>query len=208
MELAYIRVSSKEQNPERQVQKMRELGIDERFIFIDKQSGKDFDRPEYQTMKRMIRKGDLIYLDALDRLGRDYDGIIKEWKEITRELGADIVVLENKNLFDSRQFKAMGDMGKLMEDQFLSLLSFVAEQERKKIRKRQEEGIALAKSNGKHLGRPKLNYETLTKTQKELIKENYPKWKNDEITAVQFMNKLELKKNTFYKIIKEYEKTL
>lgn len=84
-------------------------------------------------MLLIIREGDLIYLDALDRLGRDYDGIIREWKYITRQLNADIVVLENETLFDSRKFRRMGDLGKLMEDQFLSLLSYVAEQERKKI---------------------------------------------------------------------------
>lgn len=85
--------------------KFRGLGIDERYIFIDKQSRKDFDRLRYQAMRLMIREGDIIYLDALDRLGRDYDGIIREWKYITRELNADIVVLENETLFDSRKFR-------------------------------------------------------------------------------------------------------
>lgn len=133
MKIGYARVSAKDQNPERQLKKFRELGIEERYIFIDKQSGKDFNRPQYQGMLLIIREGDLLYLDALDRLGRDYDGIIREWKYITRELNADIVVLENETLFDSRKFRTMGDLGKLMEDQFLSLLSYVAEQERKKI---------------------------------------------------------------------------
>jgi DNA invertase Pin-like site-specific DNA recombinase len=140
---------------------MKELGIEDRFIFIDKQSGKDFEREQYQAMKRIIRENDLLFLDALDRLGRDYEGIIREWKVITRELGADIVILENETLFDSRKFKQMGDMGKLMEDQFLSLLSYVADQERKKIRQRQAEGIAVAKAKGKHLGRPKMDLSTL-----------------------------------------------
>ena len=206
--MGYIRVSSKDQNEERQVRKMLELGIEERMIFIDKQSGKDFDRPSYQTMKRFVREGDLIYIDALDRLGRDYDGIIREWKEITRDMNADIVVLENRTLFDSRQFKSMGDMGKLMEDQFLSLLSFVAEQERKKIRQRQAEGIAVAKANGKRLGRPQLNLSTISEEQKKVLKDNYKRWKSQEITGVQFMKLLNLKKNTFYKILKEFENTL
>ncbi|PGK02531.1 recombinase, partial [Bacillus cereus] len=96
-------------------------------------------------MKEIIREGDLVYIDSLDRLGRNYNGVITEWKFITRELKADIVVLDNETLFDSRKFKGMGDMGKLMEDQFLSLLSYVAEQERNKIRQRQAEGIAAAK---------------------------------------------------------------
>jgi DNA invertase Pin-like site-specific DNA recombinase len=205
MNIGYIRVSSTDQNIDRQLQKMKELGIEDRFIFIDKQSGKDFEREQYQAMKRIIREGDVVYIDALDRLGRDYDGIIKEWKEITREMGADIVVLENETLFDSRKFKSMGDMGKLMEDQFLSLLSYVAEQERKKIKQRQAEGIAVAKAQGKHLGRPKMNLSTLTKEQRKTLEVFYPDWKEDRITAVEFMNKLGLKKNTFYKIVKEYE---
>ncbi len=103
------------------------------MYFVDKLSGKDFNRPRYQAMRFMIKEGDLIYMDALDRLGRDYDGIISEWKHITRELKADIVCLDNETLFDSRKFRAMGDLGEVMEDQFLSLLAFVAEQERKKI---------------------------------------------------------------------------
>lgn len=206
MKIGYIRVSSKTQNADRQLEKMETLGIEERFIFIDKQSGKDFNRPQYQAMKKIIREGDLIYVDALDRLGRDYDGIIKEWKEITRELKADIIILENQTLFDSRKFRDMGDLGKLMEDQFLSLLSYVAEQERKKIRQRQKEGIEIAKAQGKHLGRPRINLSSLSKEQKEILKCNYTKWKNNEITGVQFMQMLYLKKNTFYKIMNEYEK--
>ncbi|WP_340701657.1 recombinase family protein [Brevibacillus borstelensis] len=205
MKLGYARVSSKDQNEERQVKKLLELGIEERFLFIDKQSGKDFNRPRYQAMRDMIREGDVIYIDALDRLGRDYDGIIREWKWITREMNADIVVLEKEDLFDSRKFKSMGDMGKLMEDQFLALLAFVAEQERKKIKQRQAEGIAIAKENGKHLGRPKVTLDALSKEQRKQFDALYPKWKDGEVTAVQFMNELGLKKTTFYKIVKEYE---
>jgi DNA invertase Pin-like site-specific DNA recombinase len=205
MKIGYIRVSSTDQNIDRQLQKMVDLGIEERFIFVDRQSGKDFDRPQYQAMKQVIREGDLVYIDALDRLGRNYSGIIKEWKHITRELNADIVVLENESLFDSRKFKAMGDIGKLMEDQFLSLLAYVAEQERKKIRQRQAEGIALAKAKGKQLGRPKINLQTISKEQRQTLENNYHRWKNKEITGVEFMKMLGLKKNTFYKIMKEYE---
>lgn len=208
----YIRVSSKDQNIERQLIKMQELGINERDIFIDKASGKDFNRPAYQALKVQLRAGDLVYIDALDRLGRDYDAIINEWKYITREIDADIVVLENETLFDSRKFKAMNTedskMGSLMEDQFLSLLSYVADQERKKILKRQAEGIALAKISGKHLGRPQLNLSTLSKQQRSDLESNYQAWKDKTLTGVQFMNELGLKKNSFYKIIKEYEATL
>jgi DNA invertase Pin-like site-specific DNA recombinase len=204
----YIRVSSADQNEQRQVNKMIEKGVEARRIFVDKASGKDFNRPQYQLLRKVLGEGDLVYIDALDRLGRNYDEVIAEWKYITRELNADIVVLENEALFDSRKFKAMGDIGKLMEDQFLSLLAYVAEQERKKIRQRQAEGIAAAKAQGKHLGRPRVNLDTLTKQQRQLLDENYPRWKSGEITAVQFMDMLGLKKTTFYKIVKEYEARL
>lgn len=208
MLLSYIRVSSEEQKVDRQVIKMKELGVEERFMFIDKATGANFDRPQYKAMKQVIREGDLIYIDSLDRLGRDYDGIIREWKYITRDLNADIVILDNQSLFDSRKFKAMGDMGKLMEDQFLSLLAYVAEQERKKIRQRQAEGISAAKAKGTHLGRPKFDLNVLDKNQKAILDQRYPQWKSGEITAVNLMNTLNLKKNTFYKIIKQYEQVM
>ncbi|HDR3897109.1 TPA: recombinase family protein [Bacillus cereus] len=201
----YIRVSTKDQNEQRQLHKMMERGVEARRIFVDKASGRHFDRPQYQLLKRILSQSDIVYIDALDRMGRNYDEVISEWKYITRELQADIVVLENETLFDSRKFREMGDMGRLMEDQFLSLLSYVADQERKKILQRQAEGIAVAKSQGKHLGRPQLNLSALNQKKLYIIEETYPKWKNREITGVQFMKLLELKKNTFYKIIKEYE---
>jgi DNA invertase Pin-like site-specific DNA recombinase len=196
--MAYIRVSSKDQNEARQIEKMRALDVEKRFTFIDKQSGKDFDRPEYQAMKRVIEEGDLIYIDALDRLGRDYDGIIQEWKEITRTIGADIVILENETLFDSRKFKKMGDIGKLMEDQFLSLLGYVAEQERKKIRQRQKEGIEQARKEGRAYGRPKVEVGSK-------FMEAYKQWRNGEIKAVEAMRLAGMKKVTFYARVKEIE---
>ncbi len=201
----YIRVSTKDQNEQRQLHKMMERGVEARRIFVDKASGQHFDRPQYQLLRKILSTSDIVYIDALDRMGRNYDEVISEWKYITRELQADIVVLENETLFDSRKFREMGDMGRLMEDQFLSLLSYVADQERKKIHQRQAEGIAVAKSQGKHLGRPQVNLSTLSKQQMNIIKETYSKWKSGEITAVMFMEMLELKKNTFYKIMKEYE---
>ena len=194
----YVRVSSKDQNAGRQLVKMQELGIDDKLIFTDKLSGKDFDRPQYQLMRRFIEAGDLVYIDALDRLGRNYDGIIDEWKYITRILNADIVILENETLFDSRKFKAMGDMGKLMEDQFLSLLSYVAEQERKKIKQRQAEGIALAKAEGRTYGRHKVCID-------ERFIRAYDQWRGNQITAVKAMELSGMKKVTFYARVKEYE---
>jgi DNA invertase Pin-like site-specific DNA recombinase len=198
MKLGYVRVSTKEQNTERQLKKMRELGIEERYVFVDKQSGKDFNRPNYQAMRLVIREGDLLYLDSLDRLGRDYDGIISEWKYITREINADIIVLENESLFDSRKFKTMGDLGKLLEDQFLSMLSYVAEQERKKTKQRQSEGIEVAQKKGVKFGRPKREITT------EFIAV-YNDWKNGAITAVEAMKKVEMKPNTFYRRVNEFD---
>lgn len=204
----YIRVSTADQNTARQEAKMKALGIDERDIYIDHASGKDFNRPQYQNMKSRLREGDLIYVDALDRLGRNYEAIISEWKEITRKIQADIIVLENETLFDSRKFKAMNSedsqLGSLMEDQFLSLLSYVADQERKKILKRQKEGIAAARKAGKHLGRPVISLETLSKEQRAILETNFEKWQSKQIKGVEFMEMLALKKNTFYKVVKEY----
>lgn len=201
MKLGYVRVSTKDQNTERQLIKMRELGIEERYIFVDKASGKDFDRPKYQALRFMIREGDLLYLDALDRLGRDYDGIISEWKYITREVRADIVVLENETLFDSRKFRTMGDLGKLLEDQFLSMLSYVAEQERKKNKQRQREGIDVAIAEGVKFGRPKQEISDDFRTV-------YGEWKGGAITATEGMKKLGMKPNTFYRRVKEYEASM
>jgi DNA invertase Pin-like site-specific DNA recombinase len=208
MNIGYIRVSAKDQNIERQLKKMKDLQIEDRFIFIDKESGKHFDRPNYQSMKKIIREGDLLHIDSLDRLGRNYDGVIAEWKHITRELKADIIILDNETLFDSRKFKDMGDMGKLMEDQFLSLLSYVAEQERNKIKQRQAEGIAEAKRKGQKFGRPVVKLETLSKEQQKILKDNYDRWKSEEIKGVEFSEMLNPKKTSFYKIMKEYENTL
>lgn len=201
MEMGYGRVSAKDQNPERQLLKFRDIGIDERYIFVDKLSGKDFNRPQYQAMRLMIREGDLIYIDALDRLGRDYEGIINEWKYVTREVKADIVCLDNETLFDSRKFKTMGDFGKVMEDQFLSLLAYVAEQERKKNKQRQAEGIQVAKSDGVKFGRPKIEVN-------EAFIEVYQDWKSGLITATIAMKQLGLKHRTFYRRLKEYEQLL
>ena len=198
MKLGYIRVSSKDQNPERQIKKMRDLNIEDRYMFIDKSSGKNFTRPQYQAMLLIIREGDIIYLDALDRLGRNYTGIIDEWNYITRNLKADIVILENEDLFDSRKFKTMGDLGKLLEDQFLSMLSYIADQERDKIKQRQAEGIVIAKNKGIKFGRPKKEITSL-------FMEIYLDWKQKRITSKESMRILQMKPNTFYRRIKEYE---
>lgn len=207
----YVRVSSQEQEVARQVDKMLGLGINERDIYIEKASGKDFERPIYQALKHQLRQGDLLYLDALDRLGRNYELILKEWKEITRVIGADIIVLDNDSLFNSKRFRAMNSegskLGDMLEDQMLSLLAYVADDERRKLLKRQREGIDAAKKAGKAFGRPQINLSTLSKAQRATLEELYPAWKSpDEImTGVYFAKQLGLKKSTFYKVIKQYE---
>lgn len=201
----YIRVSSKDQNIDRQLAEMKALGIDERDIYIDKESGKDFDRPMYQALKRMLRAGDLLYVKSIDRFGRNSREIKREWEEITQDIGADIRVIDMP-LLDTTQHK--DTLGNFVSELVLQVLSFVAEKERENIRQRQAEGIAVAKAKGKHLGRPRISLDTLTKQQRQLLDENYPRWKDDEITAVQFMDMLGLKKTTFYKIMKEYEERL
>lgn len=198
MNIAYIRVSTKDQNPGRQIEKVKALGIDERFIFIDKASGRNFVRPEYIAMKRILREGDLLYIDSLDRLGRNYDGVISEWKEITRQINADIIVLDRENLFDSRKFKSMGNIGKLMEDQFLSLLSYLADEERNKIRARQREGIDLALAEQRPYGRPGISVN-------DKFLDIYKRWKGGEITAVQAMSEYGCGKTTWYKLVKKHE---
>ncbi|WPK10744.1 recombinase family protein [Lysinibacillus louembei] len=200
----YVRVSTKEQNADRQTVEMKKLKINERDIFIDKASGKDFDRPQYQALKAQLRKGDLVYISSLDRLGRNSDAIKKEWEEITREIGADMVVLDMP-LLDTRKYK--DTMGNFVANLVLQVLTFMAQSEREKILARQKEGIAVAKAQGKHLGRPQLNLNTLTKQQRADLEANYTTWKAKEITSVQFMEILGLKKNSFYKIISEYEES-
>jgi len=197
MKLAYVRISAKSQNLARQLETMTSLGIEDRFIFRDTSSGKDFDRPGYLAMKNVLREGDCVYIDALDRLGRDYDAIISEWKHITRTLRCDIVALDNSSLFDSRKFREMGELGKLMEDQFLSLLAYVADAERKKTLQRQKQGIATAKRAGVKFGRP------LSILDWELFDRTALRWIEGEISAAEACRITGSKKTSWYKYTKE-----
>lgn len=197
MNIGYIRISSKTQNFGRQLETMLNLGIEKRFIFHDIASGKDFERPGYITMKGILREGDCLFIDALDRLGRDYDSIIREWKYITRELKCDIVALDNSSLFDSRKFREMGELGKLMEDQFLSLLAYVADTERKKTLRRQKEGIATAKKAGVKFGRP-ISIEDWA-----LFDRIAERWVLGEISAAEACRITGSKKTSWYKYTKE-----
>lgn len=198
MNIGYVRVSTTDQNPDRQIQRMIDLDIENRYIFVDKASGKNFDRPQYQAMKVILRAGDVLYVDSLDRLGRNYDGIISEWKEITREIGADVVALDKQDVFDSRKFREMGDLGKLLEDQMLSMMAWVAEQERKKILERQAAGIAIAKAQGKYKGRKKIvvDPEQFDPVYREVLSGGRTnKWA---------MEKLGLKRNVYFNAVKEF----
>jgi DNA invertase Pin-like site-specific DNA recombinase len=192
----YIRVSSKDQNEGRQLQAMKEKGLDERDIFLDKQSGKNFDRAQYQLLKRMIRKGDVLYIHSLDRFGRNKEEILQEWNDITKNIQADIVVMDMP-LLDTTQFK--DSLGTFIADLVLQILSWMAEEERDRIRKRQREGIDVALQKGVPFGRPKAQVT-------EEFKEVYNLWKTGEMTAVKAMSELGVKKTTFYKLVKEYEK--
>lgn len=147
----YIRVSTKEQNEERQLVALQESGVATRNIYADKQSGKDFDRPQYQKMMKKIKRGDLLYIKSIDRLGRNYEEILIQWRTLTKDKGADIVVL-NMPLLDTRRGKDL--IGTFLSDVVLQILSFVAENERNMIRQRQAEGIAAAKARGVRFGRP------------------------------------------------------
>lgn len=200
MEFAYARVSTRDQNLERQLIKFKEMGIPEENTFVDKSTGKNFDREGYQTLKERLQEGDSVFLDALDRLGRDYDLIIQEWKDITRRIGADIVILENKELFDSRKFKAMGDMGKLLEDQLLTTLAFVSDQERKKLLERQREGIALAKAAGKYNGKPKKYTE-----HNGSLMHAIELYKEGKKTVKEITNITKISRSSFYEYIKEHD---
>ena len=149
----YIRVSSKDQNEDRQLLVLRELDIPERNIFIEKQSGKDFERPQYRKMVRRFKRDDLLCVKSIDRLGRNYGEILEQWRFLTKEKGIDIMVLDMP-LLDTRRGKDL--MGVFLSDVVLQILSFVAENERDNIRRRQAEGIAAARLRGVRFGRPPL----------------------------------------------------
>lgn len=202
----YIRVSSKDQNEARQVTQAEELKINPRNIIVEKASGKNFeDRPQYQMMKNSMRSGDLLYVSSLDRLGRHARQIKQEWEELTQEIGIDIKVLDMPML-DTTAHK--DQLGTFINELILQIMSYIAEQERKKTATRQKEGIAVAKSQGRYLGRPRVNLGTLSRGQKQDLVDNYEKWVNKEITGVSFAKLLDLKRGTFYKIMNEYERSL
>lgn len=191
----YCRVSSTDQKEDRQLEAMLELGINERDIFVDKCPGKNFDRPQYQALKVQLREGDILVIKSIDRLGRNYKQVCEEWREITREIKANIKVLDMPVLDTTR---TEGLIGEVISDIVLQLLSYVAEQERAFIKQRQAEGIKLAKEKGKRLGKPPIEYP-------ENWDNVYKIWKSGTITAREAMKQLNLKPTSFYKLAKFYQ---
>ncbi len=192
----YVRVSTREQNEDRQLIALREMSIPEGNIFMDKQSGKDFDRPQYKKLVRKLKKDDLLYIKSIDRLGRNYEEIQNQWRVLTKEKGIDIVVLDMP-LLDTRRGKDL--MGTFLSDIVLQVLSFVAENERTNIRQRQAEGIAAAKARGVRFGRPPRplpdNYHS-----------TYQRWKAGAITGTAAAKECGMPLSTFRYRAEIYEK--
>lgn len=195
MKVGYVRVSSKDQNEARQIQSMKENGVEK--IYMDKQSGKDFDRPNYQKMISELKEGDVVILHSLDRLGRNYDCIIEEWHRITKTIKADIIVLDMPLLNTTVQGNDL--TGKFVADMVLQILSYVAANERENIRKRQAEGIAIAKAQGKYKGRQKKEYDH------ELFAETKARCDAGEITKKEFAEIMGVSRKTLYSMLAEVE---
>ena len=193
---AYVRVSTREQNEDRQLIAMNELQVLQKNIFIDKQSGKDFDRPQYKKLLKKLRKDDLLYIKSIDRLGRNYNEIQEQWRILTKDKGADIVVLDMP-LLDTRRGKDL--MGTFLSDIVLQVLSFVAENERVNIRQRQAEGIAAAKAKGVRFGR-------IPKPLPENFHAVYQRWKHGEITGTAAAKDCGMPLSTFRYRAEIYEK--
>ena len=183
----YIRVSTRDQNEDRQLIALRELKIPEKNIFMDKQSGKDFNRPQYKRLVRKLKKDDLLYIKSIDRLGRNYAEILEQWRLLTQIKGADIVVLDMP-LLDTRRGKDL--MGTFLSDIVLQVLSFVAENERANIRQRQAEGIAAAKARGVKFGRPYMELPAG-------FQEVKARWERGELSARAAGKELRIAHSTF-----------
>ena len=193
----YVRVSSIDQNEDRQMVALSEAGVSEKNIFIDKLSGKSFDRPQYKKLVEQLKAGDLLYILSIDRLGRNYEEIQKQWRIITKEKGADICVLDMP-LLDTRQGKDL--MGTFIADLVLQILSFVAQSERENIRKRQEQGIAAAKARGVRFGRPE-----------KPVPDNFGKivsdWEKKKVSFEKTLELCDMSEATFYSKLREYRLT-
>ena len=193
----YVRVSSTDQNEDRQFIALREFGVQERNIYLDKKSGKDFNRPQYKKLVRRMKKDDLLYIKSIDRLGRNYEEILQQWRYLTKEKGIDIVVLDMP-LLDTRRGKDL--MGTFLSDIVLQVLSFVAENERTNIKQRQAEGIAAAKAKGIRFGRP-------PKPLPENFHSCHQRWKRGEITGTAAAKECGMPLATFRYRAEIYEKS-
>lgn len=193
----YVRVSSKDQNENRQLDAIKNLNIDPRDVYVDKASGKDFDRPEWNSLKRSIRSGDVLFIKSIDRLGRNKSSILEQWKWLS-DNDIDIVVLDME-ILDTRKYKELKGVGQLITDLVLQILAWLAEEERINIKQRQREGIESAKLRNIKFGRPRIQVN-------DNFKSIYLQWKNGEFTARKAMGMLEIKPNTFYRRVAEYEK--
>lgn len=190
----YVRVSTKEQNEDRQLIALHDVGVLSKNIYMDKQSGKDFNRPQYKKLLKKLKPGDLLYIKSIDRLGRNYAEIQDQWRALTKEIGIDICVIDMP-LLDTRACKDL--MGTFIADLVLQILSFVVQSERENIKKRQAEGIAAAKAKGVHMGRP---VKAAPDNFRELIKQ----WEKKEISIEQVLSECEMSEATFYRRLREY----
>ena len=197
MEYGYARVSTKEQNEQRQIIALEEFGLNLRQIFIDKQSGKNFERANYQRLTRRLKEGDTLVVKSIDRLGRNYNEILEQWRIITKEKRAAIVVLDMP-LLDTRRGKDL--MGTFLSDIVLQVLSFVAENERTNIRQRQAEGIAAAKARGVKFGRP-------PRPLPDNFYEVHKAWRDKKLTLKEAAKTCDLPVGTFYGKSIQFEKS-
>lgn len=193
----YARVSTRDQNEDRQIIALREKGVPERNIFVDKLSGKNFERPQYKKLLRKLKGGSVLYIKSIDRLGRSYRDLSEQWRIITKEKGVDVVVIDMP-LLDTRREKNL--LGTLISDLVLALLSYVAESEYQTIHQRQAEGIAAAKARGVHFGR-------MPRPLPENFQEVYQKWKQKKISVAKAAEECGMPQTTFYERAKAFEKT-
>jgi DNA invertase Pin-like site-specific DNA recombinase len=189
----YARVSSADQNTDRQIDALNRIQIPETQIYTDKQSGKNFERPQYKALLKKLKAGDLIYVKSIDRLGRNYDEIQNQWRVLTKERGVDIAVIDMP-LLDTRNGKDL--VGTFLADIVLQILSFVAQNERENIRQRQIEGIAAAKARGVNFGRP-------IKKPPENFHQLIRAWERGKLTVEEILERTGLKEATFYRRVRE-----
>lgn len=194
--LGYGRVSAKDQNLGRQLEIFKQEGIEERDIFVEKESGRQFDRPVFRSLvDNILREGDMLVVTELKRFGRNYREIYQEWYHITKEIGADIKVT-SMPILDTSQSKEL--LGQVITDVVLAVLAYMADEDWTERRELQRQGIAFAKKDGVHLGRPKVEFP-------EEWEEHYKMWKAGIITAREAMERMGLKKDSFYRLVKKYE---